>query len=141
MLHRVLPMRATFPPPRISLRCEMGSARPGPPARKVAGLRPIDGDWRGPEHAKILPRGGHVPAYLPKRPTHSLAALQLFALRRASLGPRAARRPADYSLVTLATARVPLLARLPRLARSLRQVRWKSPHGRIARAGSTGTSI
>ena len=62
-----------------------------PVARKAAGLRPIDAGLRRPGRAKILPRAVRVPEYLPTKPEHSLAALQLFALRQAFPRLRATR--------------------------------------------------
>src|SRR6266545_1100449 len=138
---RVSPMRAVFPPPRTSPRCEMATPHPWPVARTVAGLRPIAAGWRRLARAKILPRAGRAPGHPATKSECSPAALQLFALRQASPRPRAYRLPADCYLAGLATARVLLPAPLLQSVRQLRQFRWKCLRGRVARAGSPGTSI
>src|SRR4026208_37602 len=110
-------MRAAFPPPQISPGCERATPHLRPVARKAAGLHPIDGGWRRPVRAKILPRVVRGPGYLPTKPEYCLAVLQLFALPQASPRRRATRLLANFYLTTPATARLLLPAPLLQSAR------------------------
>src|SRR5947208_15605904 len=105
-------MPAAFPLPQTSPRCETATARHEPAARKAAALRPTDAGSRKPGRAKILPRAGHVPEYLPTKSECFPVVLRRFAIRQAFPRLRATRLRSDCSSTTSVSARVLLQAPL-----------------------------